>query len=218
MVALDNNVSLGKQKVPFALPKISLVGAIALAAIAVAAGSLAARGFSDPDNGFRLASQNAWRFASFVFFAAIIAGPLGRLIPGLGHLAQQSCKLFWGFCASYGVYLVAVLLPNAFGPQNAERASVNLFLLFGAGVTLVMALAISPRMAEKMGEGVQRALFGVSTIYFWLCYAMMGLAYISHPHRPDGYYGLVLGLMIGALLIRFADSFVMRMRPANRAA
>jgi hypothetical protein len=213
MVALDNSAVFANEKVPVRIPKMTLPGVIALAAATIAFGSLAARGFSD--NGFRLASQNGWRFACFVFFAAIIAGPLGRLVPALKRLETESCSIFWGFCASYAVYLAAVLVPNAFGAQSvsaAVSAGTTLFVLFGAGVTLVMALALTPRMKELAGGGVRRALLGVSAIYFWLCYALMGLSHLSHPHRPDGFYGLSLSLMIVALLVRFADSFRARIR------
>jgi hypothetical protein len=156
----------------------------------------------------------------FAFFLAITAGPVGRLIPGLRRLADRSRFFGWGFCASYGVYLMAVLLPDAFGMAGmAHRpsAATTLFVLFGAGVTLVMALALTPRMAERAGEPTQRALLGVAVIYFWLCYALMGLAHLSHPHRPDGFYGLSLSLMILALLLRFADSCAANLRrPAIR--
>jgi hypothetical protein len=218
MVALDNISVLGREKVPFHLPRISLPGAVALAAAILVFGSLVVRGFSD--NGFRLASQNSWRFACVVFFAAIMAGPMGRLIPALRRLQQDSCALFMSFCATFGVYLGTVLLPNAFGPRSAEEGTgaLGLFVLFGAGVTLVMALALTPRLARLLGAGASRALLGVSAAYFWLCYALMGLAHLSHPHRPDGFYGFSLSLMLIALLVRFADSWMRRRHPAQTVA
>jgi MFS family permease len=218
MVALDNTAILGRGRVP--VPKISLVGGIALAAAVVAFGSVAAHGFSD--EGYRLAGLNAWRFAFFIFFAALVAGPLGRLIPSLRRLEEDSCKLFWGFCASYGVYLLAVLAPTVLGVDNVGRgqsAATTLFVLFGAAVTVVMALALTPRMGELAGGGARRALLGVSAIYFWTCYALMGLSYISRPHRPDDFYALSLCLMIVALLTRFADRLAGDWRrPAARPA
>ena len=207
MVVLDNSVVFESEKVPPRLPKISLTGLIALAAVIVVLGSLAAGGFSS--NSLALASQNAWRFAAFVFFAALASGPLGRLIPGLERLAEASRFLGWGFCASYGVYLAVLLLPNAFGPDSmthGQSAGTTLFVLFGAGVTLVMALAHAPAPGSKAAESVRRTLLGISAIYFWLCYALMGLAHLARPHRPDGFYGLSLSLMILTLLLRFADS------------
>src|ERR1700759_4910134 len=124
MVVLDNAAAFGKEKVPFRLPKFSMTGTIAMAAAVLVFGSLTARGFSD--NGFRLASQNAWRFACVVFFAAIIAGPLGRLVPAFRRLQKDSCALFMAFCAAYGVYLVSVPLPNAFGPHSVEEGAAGM--------------------------------------------------------------------------------------------
>ncbi|HEX3756107.1 MAG TPA: hypothetical protein VHV26_13630, partial [Rhizomicrobium sp.] len=131
------------------------------------------------------------------------------------RLEEDSCLLGWGFCASYAVYLLAVLVPNAFGARifaEGVSAGTTLFILFGAAVTAVLALALSPRMAQRLGRGARRALLGVSTIYFWLCYALIGLAHLSHPHRPDWFYGLSLCLMLAALLTRFADRLTANMR------
>jgi hypothetical protein len=47
-------------------------------------------------------------------------------------------------------------------------------------------------------------------MYFWLCYALMALARISGPHRPDAYYGISLCLMVAALLLRYADHWLER--------
>lgn len=213
MVALDNGTVFHREKVPFRLPRFSVPAAIALVAAGVLAYSLALRNFED--NGFRLASQNAWRFGCFVFFAAIMAGPAARLIPPLRRLEDMSCRLFQGFCACYAIYLLSVLLPNSFSFEGAP--AVDLFVMFSSGVTLVMALALTPRMAQVAGDATRRALLGVAAIYFWLCYALMGLAYISHPHRPDDFYGFSLSLMLVALLVRFADSYRMRSPDADRA-
>lgn len=218
MVVLDNSAVFQTEKVPVRLPKISLPAAIGLAAVAIVLGSLVARGFSD--NGWRLASQNAWRFGAFVFFALLVSGPLGRLIPGLRPLAKATRFLGWGFCASYGVYLAVTLLPTAFGPggmADGQSFAMSLFVLFGAGITLVMAYVLVP--GGKAGEPVRRTLLSLSAIYFWLCYALMGLAHLSHPHRPDGFYGLSLSLMIAALLLRFADVYATGLRHrAGRSA
>jgi hypothetical protein len=49
--------------------------------------------------------------------------------------------------------------------------------------------------------------------YFWLCYALMALARISGPHRPDAWYGFSLVLMVAALLARYADHWFGQSRP-----
>ena len=52
----------------------------------------------------------------------------------------------------------------------------------------------------------------VAGAFFWLTYALTGLAHISGPHRPDAFYGISLSLMIGVLLLRFADGFTAKLR------
>jgi len=195
MVVLDSGAAVKARLVP--LPKISLPGLIALMAAVIVLGSLAARGFSGP--GWVLASQNAWRFTALTFFAALVAGPLGRLVPGLGRPAAAARHFGWGFCASCGVYLAVSLI---YGPS----AGGLLFAMSGAFIALVMAAALVPGKPNSTGEAVRRTLLGLSAIYFWLCHALTGLSHLSHPHRPDSFYGLSLSLMILALLIRFADA------------
>ncbi|HUO03396.1 MAG TPA: hypothetical protein VMU31_11490, partial [Rhizomicrobium sp.] len=60
-------------------PRIPLWGLIALAATLVVLGGFAARGFDE--NGLRFGNQLAWRFACLVYFVAVIAGPVTRLVP-----------------------------------------------------------------------------------------------------------------------------------------
>jgi len=206
MVALDNSALFGERHVRFRITLAPLVGAIALVAAIVVLGSILARGFSE--NGFRLGSQLAWRYASFVFFAALVAGPALRLAARFTHAPISealSRKLVWGFCASYGVYLLSVFLPHVIQPS----AGATLMVLFGAGVVLVMAAAVAPlkRLGGKpiISDKVRRVLLGGAAIYFWLCYCLMALARISGPHRPDAFYGISLSLMVLALLVRYAD-------------
>lgn len=207
MVALDHTALFGHVKVPrlkFILTP--LVAALALIAVALVLGAILARGFSE--NGFRLGSQLAWRYAFFVFFAALLAGPVRRVtshfLPSIAPPESLSRKLVWGFCASYGVYLLSVFLPNVIQPS----AGATLMVLFGAAVVLVMALAVVP--FKRLGgmpvlEKARRAMLGAAAVYFWLCYSIMALARLSGPHRPDAFYDISLSLMVVALLVRYAD-------------
>lgn len=206
MVALDNSAFF--ERVPrFRLTLGPLVGGIALTAAVLVLGAILLRGFAE--NGFRLGSQLAWRFGSLVFFAALVAGPACRIatrfLPGLAPPDSLSRKLVWGFCASYGVYLLSVFLPNVI----RLSAGATLMVAFGGGVALVMALAAAPlkRLGDKaiIPEKIRRVLLGTATMYFWLCYSLMALARISGPHRPDAYYGISLCLMVVGLLARYAD-------------
>lgn len=210
MVALDNAALLGqpvRARLRFSLAP--LVGGIALSAAVIVMGAIFYRGFTD--NGFRLGSQLAWRYTSLVFFVALVAGPLcritARFFPAFTAPESLGRKLVWGFCASYAVYLLSIFLPNVVDLS----AGATLMVLFGAGVALVMAATVAPLHVHGravMGEKLRRTFLGTATSYFWLCYALMGLARISGPHRPDAFYGISLCLMVAALLTRYADRWV----------
>lgn len=205
MVALDNSILLGGRKPVLSgvrrLPPAVLIGA---AAVAVVLGSQALRGFSE--NGFRLGSENAWRFTFFVFFAALIAGPVKRLgarfVPALEKF--DSCQIVWGFCASYGVFLASLLVQ----PVMPLTPGLGLFIILSTMVILVMALSLSRRAMRVLGERARHTLLGVAAAYFWLCYSAIALAHISGPHRPDAFYDVSVSLMVAALLVRYADHFV----------
>lgn len=216
MVALDNLAALGQRPMSrlrlafdqVNLLQFSLVGAIALTAAFLVLGTIAMNGFDA--NAFRLGSQTGWRFASLVFFAVLAAGPIGRMVGRFwapAQLLEDHCPdLIWGFCASYGVYLLAVLLPNAISLSGGAF----LFVLFGAAVICGMAVAAAPLRlsyggAPLIGPAVRRAVLGTAMIYFWLCYSLMALQRISGPHRPDAFYDTCILLMVFGLLLRFAD-------------
>jgi len=211
LVALDNTALMGRDRLlRLKWTMGPLVGAIALLAALLVLAAIVLRGFSE--NGFRLGSQWAWRYAFFVFFAALVSGPFRRMavrfFPRLAPPEGLCRKLVWGFCASYGVYLLSVFLPNVI----RLAAGATLMVLFGGTVSLVMALTAAP--LARLGapplipEKIRRGLLGTATVYFWLCYCVMGLARISGPHRPDSYYGFSLCLMVAALLIRYADHWL----------
>jgi hypothetical protein len=190
--------------------KIPLAGYVGLAAALLALGAMARHGFDDA--GIRHGGELAWRFASFVYVVAVVAGPLGRLFPYgiLKSLHALRRQLIWSFCASYGVFLASLLLPNRLGGVTHDDATAGMtfFILFGGCAAAVMAYAASRYAKARFGEKVRRAFLCIAASFFWLIYALTGLAHISGPHRPDGFYGLSLSLMLFALLLRFVDRFV----------
>ena len=213
MVALDNTALPGRAlSGRFRVPRLKLtlgplVGGIAFVAVALVIGAILFRGFAE--NGFRLGSQLAWRYASLVFVAALVAGPLcrlaARIFPTFTPPESLGRKLLWGFCASYGVYLLSVFLPNVI----RLSPGATLMVLFGGSVVLVMALTAAPikRLGDKplIPAKIRRVLLGTAAGYFWLCYSLMGLARIYGPNQPDAFYGISLCLMLTGLLVRFAD-------------
>ena len=214
MVALDNTALFGQvrrlRRPLLAMTLAPLVASLGAVAVALVMGAILFRGFGE--NGFRLGSQLAWRYTSLVFFAALVAGPVCRIaayfFPHLTPPPNLSRKLVWGFCASFGVYLLSVFLPNVI----QLSAGATLMTLFSSGVVLVMAATAAP--IKRLGgeaiipEKFRRVLLGTAVIYFWLCYSVMALARISGPHRPDDYYGISLCLMVLGLLARYADRWV----------
>jgi len=212
MVALDNSALFGRSRHlrPSWRWLGRLVNGIWLLAALLVLVAISWRGFSE--NGFRMASQWAWRYTCLVFFAALVAGPLRRMMmlvfPRLAPPEYISRKLVWGFCASYGVYLLSIFLPNVI----SLSAGATLMVLFGGTVALVMAFTVAP--VARLGrpplipEKFRRTLLGTASGYFWLCYSLMALARISGPHRPDVFYGISLCLMVAGLLIRYADHWV----------
>lgn len=207
LTAMDTGAVLPRLRVPF-------WGMVAIATALVGLAGFAAHGFND--NGLRFGSQLTWRFASLVYFAAIIAGPLARLLPwpALKRLLAERSQLIWGFCASFGVFLASLLAPNTLTPPSLDHEGLTmgmaLFVFFGAGLAIVVAYAAAPQ--PNLSEQARRAILGAGMAYFWLAYTLTGLSHLSGPHRPDGFYGFSLMLMVAALLLRFADQMVTKMK------
>lgn len=194
--------------------KIPFAGLVAAASASIAFTIMARHGFDDA--GLRLASEISWRFASFVFFAAVVTGPLCRLIPygafnGLKGFRRQA---IWSFSASYVVFLAVMLLPNTLGGVTHDDTTLGMimFSLFGGGAAAMMAYAASREAGQQLGEKSRYALLSVAGSFFWLTYALTGLAHLSGPHRPDNFYGISLSLMVVALLLRFAYRFVAKLK------
>jgi hypothetical protein len=216
MVVLDNQALFGRRVPRFKLTLGPLVGGIASGSLLLVFGAILARGFAE--NGFRLGSQLAWRYGCFIFFLALVGGPVcriaARLFPRRSFPDGISRRLVWGFCASYGIYLLSVFIPNVIHPSIGAA----LMVLFGGGVALVMAVTAAP--LARLGHSpiipnkIRRGLLCICAIYFWLCYSLMALARIYGPHRPDHYYGISLCLMIAGLLVRYADGWLV---PKQRA-
>jgi hypothetical protein len=199
--------------------RVPLWGLIALAAVLVCFGGFAAHGFDE--NGLRFGNQLAWRFACLVFFVAAIAGPVTRIVPWerLRRVGQERRQLIWGFCASIGVYLASLIVPNTLAPSSLDHEGFTvgmvLFVIFGAALTMVIAYVASPQ--SNLGEQPRKTLLGVGMSYFFLAYTLTALSHLSGPHRPDAFYGFSLILMLAALLARFVDNFVTKMRKQEAA-
>lgn len=222
LVAIEHSAALSGR---LSVPRLRGWAFIAMLAILTGGSGLVARGVTE--SGWRLSGELVWRFNCFVYFAAVIAGPLARLIPWqrLRGASENRCQLIWGFCASFVVYLAGVCLPELWMPElfapldrGGWMAGIGTFDLFGAGLTVIIACAAGRHAALILGARVRGIILGVSLFCFWLAYVLTGLGHLSGPHRPDAFYGISLLLMIAALLLRFADHLAAKIRGDHNPA
>ena len=208
LVAIEQNAVLSEKR--FTVPRLPGWAIIAVLAVLTGGFGLVAQGFTA--DGWRAGSELVWRFSCFVYFAAVIAGPLARLIPWQRwrEVCENRRQLVWGFCASFTVYLASLYAPDLFAlpDRGGSITGISGFDLFGACLIMLIAWAGSHHAALFLGEKMRGVVQGSGLFCFWLAYAFSGLAHITGPHRPDAFYGFSLLLMIVALLLRFADHFV----------
>ena len=184
------------------------MGGIAFGAVVLVMGAILFRGFAE--NGFRLGSQLAWRYACL----GVLRGAGGRAaLPAGGALLSQSTppeslgrKLIWGFCASYGVYLLSVFLPNVI----RLSAGATLMVLFGGSVVLVMALTAAPlkRLGDKpvIPAKIRRVLLGTAAgLFLALLFPDGSGANLLAPTSRTPFMASACRLMVAGLLVRFAD-------------
>lgn len=211
MVTID----AGSLRVSHRLPRgWSWTLLIAVATALLAAIGLMRAGFGA--DGLDAAALSAGRFAAMVFFAAIVAGPLSRLFAAQvfrGYGARRR-DILRGFCASYALYIV-IAMGAAFWAGQGPAPGMAAFAIFSFAMLAVMAGASTRTVGKYLGRSVQHAVLALAAIYFWLCFVVPVLTRIDGPHRPDAYYGFCMLLMIGALLLRFADSYAGYMRAAR---
>ena len=184
---------------------------IALAGTSLAL-CLAAGGFIFQGGGF--AARLVLAAASLAFVIAYIAKPLCRLIPSDATrvLARESVGLTQAFAGMYAVFLGCIVLPGFF-TDNVVSLPTLAFAAFSALILAVMVFGTSTKRA--LGWLAGRAILGLSNAYFWCAFAASDLEHLVGPHRAsmfDTFYEVSLCLLVLALFIRFADTFVQRRR------
>ncbi|MEJ1969261.1 MAG: hypothetical protein WDN03_11615 [Rhizomicrobium sp.] len=180
-----------------------------LVAAVLAAGSLVL----GAPSGWRAAAEMTARFAVLLFAAAMIAEPVGRLVPvrPMQALACERGSLMLAFVLAMTASLACVAAPALLGGDKLTAQALAYCMLTGA-ILVVMLFSAHPATKRVLGGPAWRTLQRIGTSYFWLAFALIGIDHMVGPHRPDGWYGLSLLLLTVALLIRFTDSFVAKLR------
>jgi hypothetical protein len=167
---------------------------------------------SGPDS-WSYATELVLRLATLVFPFAIAAGPAGRLIFGsddwrVGRWERMSLL---AFVAVYAVFLHCVAWPFFL---TGERMPVDTtaFCVFNTFIVCMLAVTALEHVSNAVGDRTVNTVNRVSIAYFWFIFALAGVAHLYGPHRPDGFFGFSLILLVTAVLVRFADVFVLRLK------
>ena len=211
MVAIDNTFgafppAMVARPRPLAFALCGIAAALALASVAFV--------FHGGDrNGARFAADMVMRFSSLAFIVFYIAGPLARLIPvrATAVLRLERLGLALTFVAIHGVFLASVAA-EYFAMGTSMPLPAEAFCVFSAMILTALAISSYNNTVVERPRVAWRALESLGCGYFWLIFAVSNLDYMVGPHRPDRFHGFVVFLLVVALLIRFADSFVQRHR------
>lgn len=153
------------------------------------------------------------RFAILGFPFAIASGPLGRLILGSAdwRVGRWSRMGLLSFAAVYAVFILCVALPYFATSAHMPLATTG-FCFFNGFIVCVLAITASEHFSNAVGNRTVDTLNRVSISYFWLVFAFADVAHLYGPHRPDGFFGLSLSLLVAAVLVRFADAFIQKLK------
>ncbi len=195
--------------VPMAVPAGGRTLTVALAGTSLAL-CLAAGGFIFQGGGF--AARLVLAAASLAFVVAYLAKPLCRLIPSdaTRAMARESIGLTQAFAGIYAVFLSCIVLPGFF-TENVVSLPTLAFAAFSALILAVMMFGTSAK--RILGSHAGRAILGLSNAYFWCAFAASDLGHMVGPHRAtafDVFYEVSLSLLVLALFVRFADTFLER--------
>lgn len=166
--------------------------------------------------GWRFAAENIQRFSFFFFLTAFAVKPLARLFPSLGlePIARERHKLVLGFATALAVSLLCLIAPYnpAVGSTATflERvpATTLAYVVFGLAALVVMLAGAHDGAARYLGKWFVCLMDRCALIYFWALFGFAAADHLMGPHRPDGFFGFSLLLLIAALLLRFTDSFI----------
>jgi hypothetical protein len=189
--------------------QVSLFALLISALVAAASLNLAVDGTSP----WGLAADMVGRFSLFLFVAAMVVEPIARLIPSdtTEAAARERPSLMLGFAFATAMSLGCLMAPVYLGTEKLA-GPVTVYSAMTAAIVVVLLISSHPATERFMGERAWRTLQRIATAYFWLAFSLIGIDKMVGPHRPDSWHGISLLLLVGALLIRFTDTFVAHVR------
>jgi hypothetical protein len=182
-----------------------------LGAALVGAASLSLNG--QAGDGWRIAAEMVSRLSLLVFAAAMLVEPLSRLIPSrfTRALGRERGSLMLAFAVVSALGLVCVAAPMVLTHQNMTAETVA-YSGLTAAILLVLLASAHPATMRFLGAPAWRTLQRVATAYFWTVFFIAGIQHLVGPHLPDRWYGFSILLLVGVLLVRFADALVAHWR------
>jgi len=210
MVALDTTfVASGDARAP--APHTAPIVLVALAAaLAVAVASYAVG-----DDGFRWrnAAEMVSRFSLLVFVAAMVVEPLSRLfrISATKAMARERGSLILAFAMVSIVSLACAMTPSQLDSSKMPLPAL-VYAVPTGGILLVMLFSSHPATKKFLGAPAWRTMQRIATTYFWLVFTLTALDHIVTPNQTDRWWGISLLLLAGAVLVRFADALLFKLR------
>ena len=187
---------------------------LAIVLISAAIGLLTLFAHGGDQGAWYAAAENVSRFSAFVFLGFFVSSSLSYFFRAPRTIGNAEQTLLLAFVGSYAVYLgfitARVFLTDARTP--AETLTFCAFAAIAPSLLAVSAFGRRKRSATAAWEILRRA----ALIYFWLIFALGGLGHFYGPHRPDGYFGLLLILLACGLLMRVAAAIGRRVRVVGR--
>ncbi len=163
------------------------------------------------------------RFSLLLFVAAMMVEPLSRIFPNqvMRAAAQERGSLILAFVVVSIVSLACELVPSELGTATMALQSFA-YAMLTAGILIVMLFSAHPATRKILGAPAWRTMQRIATTYFWLVFTVTALDHVSRPNVTDHWWGISLLLLITAVLVRFTDALLFRLRgleqPSEKAA
>lgn len=211
MVALDSSHDIpasARSETPHT-GTVVLFSILISAVVAAGAMNMATDGASP----WGFAAEMVARFSLILFVVAMVVEPIARLIPtdATQAAARERPSLMIGFAFATAVSLGLLMAPVYLGTEKLA-GPVTVYSAMTAAIVVVLLSSSHPATKRFLGETAWRTLQRVATAYFWVAFSIIGIDKMVGPHRPESWHGISLMLLVGALLIRFADTLVAHIR------